>query len=268
VKPRPAFLSPARTAVMGVLNTTPDSFSDGGRFSSFEAATERARQMADEGADVIDVGGESSRPGAEEVDVDEEIARTAPVIEAIAPLEVPVSIDTRKATVAKAALDAGASVINDVSAGTNDPAMLALAADRGVPIVLMHMRGTPTTMDSLTDYLDVAIDVRDELMERVAFAKAAGVADTNILLDPGLGFAKTADQSLELLRRIGELRAAGYFLVVGPSRKRFIGGELTERLGGTLGAVAWCAVHGVDCVRVHDVKEARAVIDTIRAIAG
>jgi len=253
---------------MGVLNTTPDSFSDGGRFADLGAAADRARQMADEGADVIDVGGESTRPGSVEVDVDEEVSRTAPVIEAIASIGVTVSIDTRKATVAKAALDAGASVVNDVSAGRHDPAMLPLAADRGVGVVLMHMRGTPMTMDSLTDYADVVSDVRDELMERVVAARAAGVADTSILLDPGLGFAKTPEQSLELLRRIGELRAAGYFLVAGPSRKRFIGGEVTDRLPGTLGAVAWCAMHGVDCVRVHDVGQARGVIDTIARIAG
>jgi dihydropteroate synthase len=224
--------------------------------------------MAGEGADVIDVGGESTRPGAEDVDVDEEIARTAPLIERIATLGVPVSIDTRKATVAKAALDAGASVINDVSGGTFDPAMLPLAADRGVPVVLMHMRGTPKTMDSLTDYVEVVADVRGELADRVAAAKQAGVRDTDILVDPGLGFAKTADQSRELLRRIGELRADGYFVVVGPSRKRFLGGELADRLPATLGAVAWCAMHGVDLVRVHDVREARGVIDTIRAVAG
>lgn len=268
MKPRPSFLSPARTAVMGVLNVTPDSFSDPGRFEALDAAADRARQMMDEGVDIIDVGGESTRPGADEVPVDAELARTIPVIERIAPLGVPVSIDTRKATVAKAAIDAGACVINDVSAGSSDPAMLPLVADRRVPIVLMHMRGTPKTMDTLTDYVDVVTDVREELAERVAAAKRAGVEDVNILVDPGLGFAKDAEQSRELLRRIGEIRADGYFVVVGPSRKRFIGGELADRLAGTLGAVAWCAMHGVDAVRVHDVKETRAVIDMIRGIAG
>jgi dihydropteroate synthase len=253
---------------MGILNVTPDSFSDGGAFLDTRAAVDHAKEMTDDGVDVIDVGGESTRPGADDVSPDDEIARVVPVIERIAALDVPVSVDTRKAVVAKAALDAGASVINDVSGGTFDDAMLPLAADRGVPIVLMHMRGTPKTMDRETSYDDVVTDVRDELRERVVAAKQAGVRDADILVDPGLGFAKTADQSLDVLRRIGEIRADGYFVVVGPSRKRFIGGELSERLPGTLGAVAWCAMHGVDAVRVHDVKESRAVIDTIRRIAG
>jgi len=254
----------SRTSVMGILNATPDSFSDGGRFATVEACVERARAMAGEGADLIDIGGESTRPGAEEVSVDEEIARTAPVIERVASLGVPVSIDTRKATVAKAALDAGASMVNDVSGGTYDPAMLPLVADRGVPVVLMHMRGTPKTMDSLTQYDDVVADVRTELLERVNDARQAGVRE--IFADPGLGFAKTAGQSLELLRRIDELHELP--LVVGPSRKRFLGGDLRDRLEPTLAAVAWCAMHGVEVVRVHDVLQARRVVDTIGAIGG
>jgi len=216
--------------------------------------------------DVIDVGGESTRPGAGEVPVDDELARTVPVVERIAGLGVPISIDTRKATVAKAALDGGASIVNDVSGGTFDPQMLPLVADRGVPVVLMHMRGTPKTMDSLTGYGDVVADVRGELRERVAAAIRAGVDVSRIYLDPGLGFAKTAEQSLELLCRIDELK--GFPLVVGPSRKRFIGGNLVDRLEGTLAAVAWCAMHGVDVVRVHDVGAARRVVDTIGAIRG
>jgi len=251
---------------MGILNVTPDSFSDGGVFATLDAAADRARQMVDEGADVIDVGGESTRPGAVDVEVDEEIRRTAPVIEKISSLGVPMSIDTRKATVAKAALDAGATLVNDVSGGRFDEAMLPLVADRRVPIVLMHMRGTPKTMDSLTDYGDVVDDVRGELAERVAAAKHAGVDESDIMIDPGLGFAKTPSQSIELLRRIDELHTLP--LVVGPSRKRFIGGALEDRLAGTLAAVAWCAMHGVDVVRVHDVGEARRVVDMIGAIRG
>jgi len=254
------------TRVMGILNLTPDSFSDGGRFSSPADAADRARQMVDEGADLVDVGGESTRPGAGDVDVDEEIARTVPVIDRIASFGVPVSIDTRKATVAKAGLDAGAAMVNDVSAGTFDPAMLPLVADRRVPIVLMHMRGTPKTMDGLTEYVDVVADVRAELDERLVAARHAGVEASMIYLDPGLGFAKTAEQSLELLRRIDELH--GYPLVVGPSRKRFLGGDVEDRLEGTMAVVAWCAMHGVDVVRVHDVQAARRVVDTIGAIRG
>jgi dihydropteroate synthase len=261
------FLASGRTSVMGILNVTPDSFSDGGRFSDLAAACDHAKRMVDEGVDIIDVGGESTRPLADEVDVDIEVARTAPVIEAIAPLGVATSIDTRKATVAKAALDAGAVLVNDVSAGTFDDAMLPLVADRGVPIVLMHMRGTPKTMDSLATYGDVVADVGAELSSRVAVAEQVGIDRSRILLDPGLGFAKTTGQSLELLRRVEELRALGCPVVVGPSRKRFIGGELEDRLAGTLAAVAWCAMKGVDVVRVHDVAEARRVVDLIGELA-
>jgi dihydropteroate synthase len=219
--------------------------------------------MIDEGADLIDVGGESTRPNAGDVGVDEEIARTAPVVERIAALGVPISIDTRKATVAKAALDAGASIVNDVSGGTFDPAMLPLVADRRVPVVLMHMRGTPKTMDAQTSYVDVVADVRTELRARVAAATCAGIEASDILLDPGLGFAKTSDQSLELVRRVGELEQEGFPLVVGPSRKRFIGGDVEDRLEGTLAVCAWCASKGVDVVRVHDVLATRRVVDMI-----
>ncbi len=255
---------------MGILNVTPDSFSDGGLYASIEAAVARATEMIEEGADLIDVGGESTRPGAEDVSPDIEIDRTAGVVERIAPLGVPVSIDTRKAVVAKAALDAGAQLVNDVSSGRFDPAMLPLVADWRVPIVLMHMRGTPRTMDEQTDYGDVVADVRRELGERVAAAKHAGVEESNIFLDPGLGFAKTSEQSLELLRRIGELGGEGFPLVVGPSRKRFVGrvlgAEVDDRLEGTLAACAWCAMNGVDVVRVHDVGVVRCVVDMIGAI--
>ena len=261
-------LASRRTAVMGILNVTPDSFSDGGRFLAATSAVDHAKRLIGDGADLIDIGGESTRPLADEVPVDEEIARTAPVVERIASLGVPISIDTRKATVAKAALDAGASIVNDVSGGTFDAAMLPLVADRRAQIVLMHMRGTPKTMDDQTTYADVVADVTDELRERVTAAKHNGIDETQILIDPGLGFAKTIEQSLELLRRIGELRSLGYPIVVGPSRKRFIGGAVEDRLPGTLAAVAWCAAHGVDIVRVHDVKEVRAVVDMIAAVKG
>jgi dihydropteroate synthase len=262
------FPADGRTAVMGILNVTPDSFSDGGRYLSASEAVARARQMADEGADLIDVGGESTRPGASEVGVGEEIARTAPVIEAIAGRGVPISIDTRKAAVAKAAIDAGASMVNDVSAGTFDEGMLPLVAERQVAVVLMHMRGTPKTMDEQTAYGDVVADVRSELAERVAAAGRAGIDSPNILIDPGLGFAKTADQSRELVRRIDELKDIGLPLVVGPSRKRFLGGELADRHESTLAVCAWCASEGVDVLRVHDVGAVRRVVDTIDRVRG
>jgi dihydropteroate synthase len=260
----------ARTLVMGILNVTPDSFSDGGLYGSLDAAVDRARRMVDEGADLIDVGGESTRPGAEDVSPDEEIRRTAPVIERIAKLDVPVSIDTRKSVVAKAGLDAGATIVNDVSGGIFDPELLALAGDRGVDVILMHVRGTPKSMDSLATYRDVVREVRDELRERVDDALDAGIVKDRIRVDPGLGFAKTPEQSLALLRHIDELAELGP-LVVGPSRKRFVGHVLgtpvDDRLEGTLAAVAWCATRGADVVRVHDVKESRRVVDMIAAIA-
>jgi dihydropteroate synthase len=255
---------------MGVLNVTPDSFSDGGRYDSVDAAVVRAKQMIDEGADVVDVGGESTRPGADETPADVQIERTAPVVERIAPLGVPISIDTRKAVVAKAALDSGATIVNDVSGGVFDVAMLPLIADRRVPIVLMHMRGTPQTMETRTAYDGVVADVRRELAERVAAAKHAGAEESAILVDPGLGFAKTAEQSLELVRRIGELTSLGP-VVIGASRKRFVGHvlgtDVDERLEGSLAVAAWCASHGVAVVRAHDVRATRRVVDMIGALA-
>lgn len=253
--------------MLGILNVTPDSFSDGGRYRSTTTAVDRAKQMVDEGADAIDVGGESTRPGADEIDIDEEIVRTVPVVERIADLGVPISIDTRKAAVAKAAIDAGASIVNDVSAGAFDEAMLPLVAERGVDVILMHMRGTPQTMEDHTSYDDVVAEVRAELATRVAAAEAAGIDPGRIRLDPGLGFAKGAEDSLELVRRIDELRAEGFPVVVGPSRKRFVGHvlgtDVGERLEGTLAVCAWCAMHGVEHVRVHDVLEVRRVVDMI-----
>lgn len=255
---------------MGILNVTPDSFSDGGRYEAPDAAVARAEQMAAEGADVIDVGGESTRPGSTPVDADEEIRRTASVVARVAALPVAVAIDTRKAAVAKAAMDAGARIVNDVSGGTFDPAMLPLIADRGAEVILMHMRGTPQTMDSLSTYTDVVAEVAAELSARVSAALEAGIEPSRIALDPGLGFAKDPVASLELLRRVDELRGLGYPLVVGPSRKRFVGHvlgtDVGDRLEGTAAAVAWCAVHDVETVRVHDVGQMRRVVDMIAAI--
>jgi len=257
---------------MGILNVTPDSFSDGGLYSSVPSAIAHAHRMVDEGADVIDVGGESTRPGAEEVPADEEVRRVAPVVEAVAALGVAVSVDTRKAPVARAALDAGAIAVNDVSGGVFDPEMLPLVAERGCDVVLMHMRGSPQTMDSLVGYADVVAEVGEELSRRVAAAVAAGVARERIWLDPGLGFAKSPDQSLELLARVDVLRSLGHPVLVGPSRKRFVGhvtgGDPADRLEGTAAAVAWCAMSGVEMVRVHDVGAMRRVVDMIAAIGG
>lgn len=252
---------PPRTRIMGILNVTPDSFSDGGRYNSLDAAVTRATELLEAGADILDIGGQSTRPGAEVVPLAEELQRVVPVVERLRAELGPeplISVDTTRAAVADAALAAGANWLNDISGATYDPEMLPLAARRGVPIVLMHLRGTPQTMDQLTDYDDVVTAVRDSLAERAAAAFAAGVQPSQIILDPGIGFAKTAEQNIELLRRLGELRQLGYPLLVGPSRKRFIGHVLghsdpEQRLWGTAAACCRAIAAGADILRVHDV---------------
>ncbi|KAI5776381.1 Dihydropteroate synthase-like protein [Geopyxis carbonaria] len=264
--------SPTRgTHIMAILNLTPDSFSDGGTHTAASLPA-TAHALVEAGATILDLGGCSTRPGAPQVSEDEETARVVPAVAALraAGVTAVISVDTYRASVARAAVEAGADVVNDVSAGTLDPAMLATVAELGVPVVLMHTRGTPETMGSLTQYSDIVTDVARELAERVSAAEAAGVRRWNILLDPGLGFAKTHAQSLELLRRLGELRAAqglqGLPWVVGPSRKGFVG-RLTgvetpkERGWGTAGAVAASVAGGADVVRVHDVGEMRGVVE-------
>jgi dihydropteroate synthase len=259
-----------RTAVMGVLNVTPDSFSDGGRFSDHEAAVKHALAMADAGADVIDVGGESTRPGAVSVPQETEIERILPVIKDIAPsLDIPVSVDTRHAAVARKALDAGATMLNDVS-GLREEAMVRLAAEAGAPVAVMHMLGEPRTMQAIPEYEDVVGDICLYLKARTDAALAAGVKRENILVDPGLGFGKTLHHNLEIIRRLREFRCLGFPILVGPSRKKFIGSVLSvpegERLEGTLAAVAACVLNGARMVRVHDVKETVRVVRMIDAI--
>ncbi|MBP0000913.1 MAG: dihydropteroate synthase [Cyanobacteria bacterium SID2] len=256
-----AFEWGTRTYMMGVLNVTPDSFSDGGEFDNFEVAIERSRQMERDGADILDIGGQSTRPGAEEVSVSEEIDRVVPVIEAIRKnSSIPISIDTYRAAVAKAALDAGADLVNDVTGGTVDAEMLPLVGERGVAVVLMHMRGTPKTMQKLTDYEDLVGEICDCLQRHVTAATACGVALDRIILDPGIGFAKTYDQNIELLRRLPELRELGYPLLVGVSRKSFIGKILDrenpkDRVWGTAAACSAAIDRSADILRVHDVSQ-------------
>jgi dihydropteroate synthase len=257
--------------VMGVLNVTPDSFSDGGRFADVDAAVAQAKAMAAAGAALIDVGGESTRPGSQRVDSAEQIRRVVPVIERIARLPVVISIDTTRANVAAAALDAGAAVINDISAGLDDPSILSLASSRKVPLILMHMQGTPQTMQNDPRYNDVVVDIIEALRARVVGAQTAGVALDRILLDPGIGFGKTMQHNLELLRRQSEFRALGRPLVIGASRKGFIGRitgeeEPSKRLFGTAATVAWSIANGADIVRVHDVKQMVQVAKMTRAI--
>jgi len=257
--------------VIGVLNLTPDSFSDGGRFLEPDAAVGRALALAAEGADLLDVGGESTRPGSAPVAADEEIRRVVPVLERLRALgyPVPVSVDTTKAEVARAALAAGAVLVNDVR-GLVDPALAAVVAEAGVPVVLMHMRGTPRDMQARAVYRDVTAEVQDELGQALARAEQAGVARERTILDPGIGFAKTAEQSLELLARLPELHALGRPLLVGPSRKSFIGAvtgaPVEERLPGTLAAVAVAVRAGAAFIRVHDVAAARQAARVAAAI--
>ena len=264
----------AAPRVMGIVNVTPDSFSDGGLYLDPGAAVGHGRRLAAEGADLLDVGGESTRPGAAAVDAAEELERIAPVVAALAgDAGGPgVSIDTSKAAVAAAALDAGAVWVNDVTALRGDPELAALCAERGCEVVLMHMLGSPRTMQDDPRYDDVVDDVRAFLAERIEAAVAAGVDERRILVDPGIGFGKTVDHNLELLRRLGELRELGRPIVVGASRKRFLGAitgrEVDRRGGGTAAANVLALAAGADVFRVHDVAETRAALDAAEVILG
>lgn len=245
---------------MGILNVTPDSFSDGGRYLDPEAAVQHALQMAEDGADVIDVGGESTRPGADPLTEDQELDRVLPVIQKLRErCPVPVSIDTYKAAVARRAVEAGAGMVNDISAMTFDPDMAPTVAKLQVPVILMHIKGTPRTMQQDPRYTDVVLEVRDWLAHRVEAAVAAGVDRGRIFVDPGFGFGKTAEQNLEILRRLKELGTLGLPVAVGTSRKSTIGRVLgglpvEERLEGTAATVALAIAQGAALVRVHDVR--------------
>ncbi len=264
----------AKTLVMGILNATPDSFSDGGVFQGLEKAVARALQMVEEGADIIDIGGESTRPGAAPVQAQEEIRRTVPIIGKLREQsDCLISIDTMKAEVARAAVAAGADIINDVSACA-DPGMAAVAAETGAGLVLMHMLGTPETMQDRPRYEDVVSSVRSFLEERMAMAAARGVAEAQIALDPGIGFGKTDEHNLALLRGIPELAAAGRPVLIGVSRKslfgRLLGREVDERLAGSLAAAVFSVMRGARILRVHDVKEscdAIRLVDTLTRVS-
>jgi dihydropteroate synthase len=246
---------------MGILNVTPDSFSDGGNFVATNAAVQRALEMIKQGADIIDIGGESTRPGAEPVSIDEEMRRTIPVIEGIRThSDIPLSIDTMKAAVADAAMAAGTDIINDVSAFEADPDMVAVAAETGAGVVLMHMQGSPRSMQQHPVYENVVNEVCNYLKTRGSFAKQHGVDQNRIVLDPGIGFGKTTGHNLELLQNLPALSTCGAPLLIGVSRKRFIG-EITgrsrpvDRRAGSLGCAAWAIANGVHILRVHDVLD-------------
>jgi dihydropteroate synthase len=255
-----------RTYVMGVLNTTPDSFSDGGQFNTVATALNQAQRLVQGGVDIIDVGGQSTRPGAAVVPTEEELRRVVPVIAGLRDSADPrlrnsvISVDTTRAEVARAAVRAGADLVNDISGGTFDDAMLATVADLGVPIILMHLRGTPATMQQHTDYDDLMGEIYSFLEHQIDNAIAAGVSHAHIAIDPGIGFAKTYPQNLEILRRIPELRPLGCPILIGPSRKSFIGWILdqpdpAQRTWGTAAACCGAIAGGADLLRVHDGKE-------------
>lgn len=265
-------LSLDRPRIMGILNVTPDSFSDGGLFLRPEAAVMQARQMA-AGADLLDIGGESTRPGATEVALDEEIARTAPVIAALRQggLDSAISIDTRKAGVARAALAAGAGIVNDVSAMTFDAGMAAAVAAAAAPVILMHAQGDPTTMQLDPQYDDVLLDVFDFLAARVAVAEAAGIPRDRIAVDPGIGFGKTLQHNLTLLNRLSLFHDLGLPVLLGASRKRFIGtigaeAEAGRRMPGSLAVALAGVAQGMQMIRVHDVAETRQALSLWQAV--
>jgi dihydropteroate synthase len=260
-----------RTLLVGVVNVTPDSFSDGGEFHDAGDAVAHGRRLAEAGADVLDVGGESTRPGADPVPVDEERQRVLPAVEELAEaIDVPVSVDTQKAPVAREALEAGAEIVNDVTALRGDDDMADVVADHGAGLVLMHMQGTPRTMQEDPTYGDVVDDVRGFLEKRARVAEDAGVDPEAIVVDPGIGFGKTLDHNLELLRNLDAFRGLGYPVLLGHSRKSFIGdvtgAPVDEREPGTVAVTAWGVSRDVDLVRVHDVERNRQAADLVDAI--
>ncbi len=270
----------SRTLVMGIVNVTPDSFSDGGQFFDTESAVAHGLALVDEGADIVDVGGESTRPGSVRVDLDTELARVLPVVTALSDAGVPVSIDTTRAEVATAAVDAGAVLVNDVSGGLADPDMLAAVADCGAAYLAMHWRGHAVDMQSRASYTDVVAEVTAELDQRVTAARAAGIASSHLVIDPGLGFAKTAEHNWELLRHLDALSALGLPILLGTSRKRFLGELLSDEHGprpvqerddATTALTALMAATGVWGVRTHTVRSQRdaiAVVGMFSAASG
>jgi len=261
---------------MGIVNCTPDSFYPGSRNRSVAAAYETARRMIAGGADILDIGGESTRPGSDYVDEEKERSRVIPVIEEIRNFStIPISVDTRKADVAAAALEAGADMINDISALEDDPELVSLLAEKGVPVILMHKQGTPKNMQDDPRYEDPVADIIDYFAFRIEFAEAKGISKDRIMIDPGIGFGKRLQDNLQILRRIDEFHALGVPICLGVSRKSFIGkllGEddrtegVDERLYGTLGVNAWAAFKDVQILRVHDVAEHAEMLTMIKAL--
>jgi len=259
--------------LMGIVNTTPDSFSDGGQFLQRDAAVEQGLRLVEAGADFLDVGGESSRPGATPVETSEEIDRVIPVVERLArETSVPISVDTTKADVARRALDAGAVIVNDISGLTFDPEMPKLCAETSCGVIAMHMQGTPQTMQQNPHYEgDVVEEICVYLQRRCAELQAAGIEASSLIIDPGIGFGKTAEHNLQILSRVNQFRELGYPVLIGHSRKRFLGKvlgkEVDERLFGTVGVAVALAAQGVDIIRVHDVAAVADCLTAWRAVA-
>ena len=263
----------SRTHLMGILNVTPDSFSDGGEFLRVEDAVRRGVEMAQGGADLIDVGGESTRPGSDPITILEELSRVIPVIEELSKkMDVPISIDTYRSEVAEKALDAGAEMINDISALRFDPRMRKIAAERQIPMVLMHIKGTPKNMQENPYYDDVIREITRYLQESIQLGVNAGIKKENILIDPGIGFGKRLEDNLNILKNLKKFFILDCPILVGPSRKSFIGkildSPVEERLEGSLAALAVSIMNGANVVRVHDVKESKRVADLLDAVAG
>jgi dihydropteroate synthase len=263
----------SQTYLMGVLNVTPDSFSDGGQFDTLETAIAQAQHLVASGAHILDVGGQSARPHADEIPLEEELGRVIPVIKALrsSGISTPISVDTNRAAVARSAIEAGADWVNDISGGLYDGGMLRVIADFQVPVLLMHMRGTPKTMQQMTDYGDLMAEIYEFLARQAELAIATGVDADRIMVDPGIGFAKTAEQSLDILRQLAKFRGLGYPLLVGTSRKSFIGKILDqpdaqERVWGTAATCCAAIAQGADVLRVHDVKAMRDVCRVADAI--
>jgi dihydropteroate synthase len=258
---------------MGILNMTPDSFSDGGQFKSHDKAIDHALKMVEEGANIIDIGGESTRPGAEAVQLEKELSRTVPIIEAIRlKSDCLISIDTYKSKVAQAALDAGANMVNDISGLTFDPNMASLVAERNVPVIIMHIKGKPGDMQKNPNYDNLIKEVKAFFEVQIAIAKRAGIDSGNIILDPGIGFGKRLEDNFEIIRELGQISTMGYPVLLGPSRKSFIGFTLDlpieERIEGTLASITAGVINGARIVRVHDIRATRRTLTITEKIMG
>ncbi|MDE0286728.1 MAG: dihydropteroate synthase [Gammaproteobacteria bacterium] len=266
--------TPSKPLLMGVLNVTPDSFSDGGLHHDLDAAVERAREMVDLGADIVDIGGESTRPGANRVSIEEQLKRVIPVLRQLQqelPAEIPISIDTTSTLVAGAALEQGATIVNDISAGRDDPGMFSLVAEAGTPYIIMHMQGTPRTMQDNPRYNEVVAEIKAFLVERALAAQAAGVLRKNLVIDPGIGFGKSKRDNLDIILNLDSFIATGYKVMLGASRKRFMGSicditSYSELTGATCATTTIGVFAGVHILRVHDIKENRQALDVAWAL--